>query len=63
MDIEKILWIILTAIMFPAFGIGLSAKAGGQNRVSRRPPEHPPGWENHQRSRRANKARTRQGRA
>ncbi len=46
MDAEIILWLILAAIMFPAFGIGLSAMAGGEHRVSRRPPEHPPGWKN-----------------
>lgn len=63
MDIDKILWLVLAAIMFPAIGVGLSAMAGGQHRVSHRPPEHPPGWNNRQRSKRANKARTRQGRA
>lgn len=46
MDIEKILWLILAAIMLPAFGVGLSAMASGQHRVSRRPPAHPPGWKN-----------------
>ena len=61
MDIEKILWLILAAIMLPAFGVGVSAMASGQHRVSRRPPAHPPGWKNRQRERRANTASTRRG--
>jgi hypothetical protein len=55
MDIDKILWLILAAIMFPAIGVGLSAMAGGQHRVSRRPPEHPPGAKTRLAKKRANK--------
>lgn len=53
MDTDKILLLILAALLLPSIGIGLSAMAGGQNRVSRRPPEHPPGWNNRQRSKRS----------
>ena len=63
MSVENCLWSILIAIMLPAIGVGLSAMAGEQRRVSHRPPLHPPGWRNRQLSKRANTARTRQGRA
>lgn len=56
MDIDLILKIILLAILLPAFGVGLSAMAGGADRrIARRPPTHPPGWRNIQRAKRNNK--------
>lgn len=59
MGIEKILELILAAIIFTAIGVGLSTTAGGQH-VSRHPHKHHhPGWNNLQRSKRANKARGR----
>ena len=43
MDVNKILFLLLIAIMLPSLGFALSAIAGGKGRTPQRPPEHAPG--------------------